>query len=148
VMCSGRPPFRAATVFAVLRRVVEDQPRPIQGIIPEVPQWMAAIIARLHAKNPDERFASAAEIASLLIRCLSELQLHGNLEGITGILPGFPQPEGAAQEPVTESREENGEPGVRPSRVPNRRWALAVAMLVMLLGGLGMTEATGVTNVR
>lgn len=38
VMCSGRPPFRAPSTLAVLKRVVEEQPRPIEGIIPEVPK--------------------------------------------------------------------------------------------------------------
>ena len=35
-MCSGRPPFRAATTLAVLKRVAEDTPRPIREINPEV----------------------------------------------------------------------------------------------------------------
>ena len=65
VMCSGRPPFRASTSLAVLNRVAEDTPRPIREIIPEVPDWLCAIIAKLHAKKPDERFASAHEVAEL-----------------------------------------------------------------------------------
>ena len=59
VMCSGRPPFRASTTLAVLKRVAEDTPRPIREIIPEVPNWLCAIVARLHAKKPEDRFASA-----------------------------------------------------------------------------------------
>ena len=68
VMCSGRPPFRASTAVAVLKRVVEEQPRPIQDIIPDVPDWLVAMIARLHAKQPHERFSSAQEIVELLDR--------------------------------------------------------------------------------
>src|SRR5262249_24378813 len=34
-MCSGRPPFRATTSMATLKRVAEDTPRPIREIIPE-----------------------------------------------------------------------------------------------------------------
>mgnify|MGYP003667018346 CR=1 FL=1 len=153
VMCSGRPPFRAATSIAVLRRVVEEQPRPIQGIIPEVPQWLAAIIAKLHAKNPEERFTSAREVGDLLARCQSELQLHGNVESLREILPMLTQPEIAFQEP-----EENEIANVVASLAPaagrrtawpgNRRWATAAAMTLVLLSGLGMSEATGVTNVR
>ena len=58
-MCSGRPPFRAANTMAVLKRVVEDTPRPIREIIPEVPEWLCELIARLHAKNPADRITSA-----------------------------------------------------------------------------------------
>jgi eukaryotic-like serine/threonine-protein kinase len=43
-MCSGRPPFRAANAIAVLKRVVEDTPRPIREIIPEVPDWLCELI--------------------------------------------------------------------------------------------------------
>ena len=44
-MCSGRPPFRAANTMAVLKRVVEDTPRPIREIIPEVPEWLCELIS-------------------------------------------------------------------------------------------------------
>ena len=40
VMATGRPPFRASTTYAVLKRVVEDDPRPIREVIPEMPQWL------------------------------------------------------------------------------------------------------------
>jgi hypothetical protein len=73
-MASGRPPFRAATALAVLKRVAEDTPRPIRQIIPEVPQWLCDLIAKLHAKDPARRFQSAAEVAALLERHLARLQ--------------------------------------------------------------------------
>jgi formylglycine-generating enzyme required for sulfatase activity/serine/threonine protein kinase len=79
MMCSGRPPFRASTALAVLKRVAEDTPRPIREIIPEVPEWLCALVARLHAKKPADRFASAKEVAGLLGRCLSELHQHGSV---------------------------------------------------------------------
>lgn len=74
VMCTGRPPFRAPSTLAVLKRVCDDTPRPIREIIPEIPQWLCGIISKLHAKNPDERFQSAKEVAALLGRCLAKLQ--------------------------------------------------------------------------
>jgi hypothetical protein len=33
--------------------------RSIQEVIPEVPNWLCAIIARLQAKKPEDRFATA-----------------------------------------------------------------------------------------
>ena len=65
-MVTGRPPFRAATTMAVLKRVCDDTPRPIREVIPEVPEWLCAAIAKLHAKNPDGRFQSATEVADRL----------------------------------------------------------------------------------
>ena len=73
-MISGRPPFRGPSTLAVLKRVVEDTPRPLTEIIPEVPGWLCQIISRLHAKNPDDRFESTKEVGDLLQYCLSECE--------------------------------------------------------------------------
>ncbi len=73
-MCTGRPPFRAANTLAVLRRVSEDTPRPIREINPEIPDWLADIVAKLMAKEPAERFHSAAEVEEVLGRHLAQLQ--------------------------------------------------------------------------
>ncbi|MEO8164524.1 MAG: serine/threonine-protein kinase, partial [Betaproteobacteria bacterium] len=68
-MASGRPPFRASTMIAVLKRVADETPRPIQEILPEVPDWLCEIIAKLHAKKPADRFQSAKEVGDLLAKC-------------------------------------------------------------------------------
>jgi serine/threonine protein kinase len=78
-MCSGRPPFRATNTIAVLKRVVEDTPRPIREIIPEVPEWLCELISKLHAKNPADRITSAQEVSGLLGRRLAELQGTANI---------------------------------------------------------------------
>lgn len=148
VMCSGRPPFRAATTLAVIKRVVEEQPRSIQGIIPEVPEWLIAIIAKLHAKGPEDRFASAQEVGDLLARCLAELEQHGRVELSADILAILPQPESEMQEADQSKQPESAlETATTSARSRGRSWATAAAIVLVLLAGLGVTEATGVTNV-
>ena len=73
-MCSGHSPFRARTTMAVLKRVCEDSPRPLRAINPDVPDWLVAIIEKLLAKNPDERFQAATEVSELLGRWLAHVQ--------------------------------------------------------------------------
>lgn len=73
-MCTGRPPFRATTTMAVLKRVVEETPRPIREINPEIPEWLCEIIDKLLAKKPEDRFASAREVAALFGQHLAHLQ--------------------------------------------------------------------------
>jgi WD40 repeat protein len=68
VMLTGRPPFRAPSTLAVLKRVCEDTPRPIREVIPEVPPWLCDLVGRLHAKRPEDRFQTAQEVADLLAR--------------------------------------------------------------------------------
>src|SRR5205085_9355910 len=55
-MCTGRPPFRAPTALAVLKRVCEDTPHPIRADAPEIPDWLVAIIETLLAKDPARRY--------------------------------------------------------------------------------------------
>ncbi|MCA8970182.1 MAG: hypothetical protein KDC95_10375, partial [Planctomycetes bacterium] len=71
---TGRPPFRAETVFGVLNRVSEHEPRAIRDIEPRVDEWLAAFIGKLIAKKPEERFQSAEEVATLLSAELAHLQ--------------------------------------------------------------------------
>ena len=122
-MCSGQPPFRASSTLAVLKRVVEDTPRPIPEIVPDVPQWLCEIITQLHAKEPEGRIGTAREVADLLERGVTGMQHPGNAPSITQAAPALRRP-----------------------RFRIGRWAATAALL--LLGGLGVTEVTGVTNVR
>ncbi len=122
-LCTGRAPFRASTTLAVLKRVCEETPRPIREINRGVPDGLVEIIAKLHAKDPAERFQSAAEVADLLRQHLAHLQQPGVLPARAAL----PQ-------------------GSRPSLGRHRRWWLAAAAVLLVLGGLGLTEATGVTS--
>ncbi|HJZ56579.1 MAG TPA: protein kinase, partial [Gemmataceae bacterium] len=92
-MCAGHPPFRADSAVAILRRVCDDTPRPLPEINSAVPEWLAALVTKLQAKNPADRFASAAEVATLLSQCLARLQTGGSVTDLVGPLakpPGRP----------------------------------------------------------
>jgi hypothetical protein len=122
-MCTGQAPFQAGGMMAVLKRVCETTPRPIPEINPEIPDWLVAIINRLHVKDPAGRFQSAAEAAELLGQHLDHLRQPERV----------PRPGG-----ITLHRQSAW-------MARGRRWAV-VAAVILLLAGLGMTEATGVTN--
>jgi len=72
VMCTGQPPFKVSNVVAVFESIMQDTPRPILEINPDVPEWLCDLIARLHAKNPADRPASVQEVVDLLERRLAE----------------------------------------------------------------------------
>jgi serine/threonine protein kinase len=73
-MCAGHPPFRAETLVGVLTRICSDSPRPLREINPAVPQWLAAFITKLMAKDRNLRFQSAAETAQILEKELAHFQ--------------------------------------------------------------------------
>jgi eukaryotic-like serine/threonine-protein kinase len=89
-MVSGRSPFRAPSALAVLKRVAEETPRPIPEIIPETPDWLCHIIAKLHAKNPNDRFHSAREVADLLADCERQPAMQKVLKDCSRIPGGNP----------------------------------------------------------
>lgn len=64
-MASGESPFIAKTPLAVLKRLTDDTPRPLHEIVPDLPQWQADLINKLLAKKPENRFASAREVADI-----------------------------------------------------------------------------------
>jgi WD40 repeat protein/serine/threonine protein kinase len=87
-LCAGRPAFRAGSTVAVLRRVCEDDPRPLHEVNPDVPHWLTVIITKLLAKDPAHRFQSAAEVAEHFGQWLAYLQ---NPNGSAPVLPRVPR---------------------------------------------------------
>lgn len=71
---TGRPPFRAESTYGILRRIADSPPRPIREVSPHVPDWLAAIVGKLQAKEASGRFATAEEVAELLEQCLAHVQ--------------------------------------------------------------------------
>jgi serine/threonine protein kinase len=80
-LSTGRPPFRAPSTVAVLRRVCGEAPRPIREVNPDIPEALCRVIDRLHAKKAAERPASATEVADLLAGLLADLQQPGLRQG-------------------------------------------------------------------
>ena len=73
-LCTGRAPFRAESTYGVLRRIIDEEPKPIRELNPEIPEWLCRIVARLMSKQPNNRFESAQEVARLLEECLAHIQ--------------------------------------------------------------------------
>jgi eukaryotic-like serine/threonine-protein kinase len=73
-LCAGHPPFQAGNSLVVMRCICDDTPRPIRELNPAIPEWLEAIIARLHSKDAGSRFATAREVATLLSRGLTQVQ--------------------------------------------------------------------------
>jgi formylglycine-generating enzyme required for sulfatase activity/serine/threonine protein kinase len=120
-MAAGRPPFRASGTLAVLKRVAEDTPRPIREIIPETPQWLCDIIAKLHAKKPEDRFHSARAVADLLADCEARLEVGSKLKDFSRI------------------------PGGKPASSGKSKWFAAAVLLLPVLA-LAVMELAGMTH--
>ncbi len=63
---SGRVPFEAETMPQLCGMILQDPPRPLRELRPDVPPGLEAVILRCLEKNRDARFSSVAELAAAL----------------------------------------------------------------------------------
>ena len=76
-MLTGAPPLIGGNPRATMAKQVTERPRPVRGVRPEVPTAVEQALARALAKDPDQRFASAAEFSAALLAP----------EGVAGRMP-------------------------------------------------------------
>ncbi len=60
---AGRPPFMAGTAMAVAMAHIMEEPPSIRSFVPDLPRVADGVFARVLAKDPDQRYGSAAEFA-------------------------------------------------------------------------------------
>ncbi|MEM8669226.1 MAG: protein kinase [Planctomycetota bacterium] len=65
-LATGRPPFRADSALAVLRKICDTNPRPIHHVNERMPAWLDALVSQLMQTQRDGRIATADRAAELL----------------------------------------------------------------------------------
>lgn len=61
-MISGKLPFDAPTVTTLAQKHLELNPVPLDSVMPDVPPRVAALVGKMMAKNPNDRFADMEEL--------------------------------------------------------------------------------------
>jgi formylglycine-generating enzyme required for sulfatase activity/tetratricopeptide (TPR) repeat protein len=84
-MLTGRVPFDADTPMAVLTQHLYEPPPPMSRLNPSLPAVVEATVLRALAKDPTDRYQSAAEMAEALERVASQLQQGGTQSRLTGL---------------------------------------------------------------
>jgi serine/threonine protein kinase len=78
-LLSGRPPFRAGTVPEILQAHFSMEVLPLNLVRPEVPTELAALVAKMMAKDPVDRFQTPAQVAAALTPFISRRSLTTRL---------------------------------------------------------------------
>jgi serine/threonine-protein kinase len=65
-LVTGQGPFHADSLPEVVARILAEEALPPSLLMPSVPFWLDAVVARCLRKNPEDRFQSAGELASAL----------------------------------------------------------------------------------
>ncbi|HVL12765.1 MAG TPA: serine/threonine-protein kinase [Gemmata sp.] len=61
-LLAGEPPFRGATAFDVAVKHVQEHPRPLAELCPDLPPDLCAMVHKMMAKDPADRYPSIREV--------------------------------------------------------------------------------------
>ena len=150
---TGRPPFpRENSMATLFAHANAPRPRPTETD-PSLPAAVDAVIVRAMATDPDERYASAGELAAELARALGvapgDLTLAAPTASVSGPAPGPTAPVGPTAPGATERAGTRAMPAEGASR---RRLlpallavaaAIAVVVVVVLVAGGGGDDGAG-----
>ena len=65
-LLTGRPPFQANSLYDIYQAHISRDADPLNLVRPEVPAELAALVAKMMAKEPDRRFQTPGEVAQAL----------------------------------------------------------------------------------
>ena len=82
-LLTGRPPFPEGTDVQKILAHLDRQPTPLRDLRPDVPPGLEAIVARMMAKDPNQRYSTPAE----LLQALAELDQPSETAPSTGPKP-------------------------------------------------------------
>jgi eukaryotic-like serine/threonine-protein kinase len=117
---TGEVPFPAESSLEKLMKHALEEPVPVEKRRPEVPPAVAAVVRRMLAKSPEDRYQSPGELAEALTRLLPA--------GTPILPPDFSPP---------------APPAASPGRTVRRRrvvpaWVWAAVGTALLFGGLAL----------
>ncbi len=81
-LLAGRPPFRGQTPYEVAFQHVQGEPEPLTSIRPDLPAELCAVVHKMMAKKPEDRYQTGRDIITDVVR------LRDMLVGVTGVKSG------------------------------------------------------------
>ena len=94
-MLCGRPPFESRSQFELMMAHVNQAPAPPSSVQAKVPQSLDAVVLKALAKDPADRYSSAAAFADALAELAQEVPLA--TAGVAGRPESSSEPEAAPQ---------------------------------------------------
>jgi len=133
---AGRPPFPGGTLLEKIQRHRTEEPAPVEQLNPEVPAGLGAVVRKMMARRPEDRYPSAAAVETELLRWAGEAELPLDRPGDTAFtqavmrLEAEAAPEELQAEEIPVSEEAAAEPD-GPAALP----VLFVALVLIGLVG-------------
>jgi serine/threonine-protein kinase len=143
-LLTGRKPFDAETMHAVMFKVMQEEPPPARQIFPQLPPVVVQVVEKALAKNPAERFANAGEMLKA-VRKARQAVAAGKGDRLLREL----RPRGATRSAGSEGSASGSQSRSSQSDVPTGRsllpWLVTAAalVLVVVIGSYAWREARG-----
>jgi serine/threonine-protein kinase len=136
-LLTGAPPFTGDTAVAVAYQHVREDPTPPSAVEPDVPAAVDAIVLVAMAKNPANRYGSAAEMRADIERAMSGRPVHATpvLRRDDSVMPAVSPTTVIMREPPQRRR------GLAYLLLALATLAVFVVALVAARGLLGSTTA-------
>jgi tRNA A-37 threonylcarbamoyl transferase component Bud32 len=81
-MLAGRPPFQGETAIAVAVQHLQNEPKPLKELRPDLPQPVCDLVHRMMAKQPEQRYPDAATVLEDVRKLIRVLKESGRLEQV------------------------------------------------------------------
>jgi serine/threonine-protein kinase len=65
-LLAGRLPFHEGSIAETIDKIINEEPEPLQKIVPAIPDGVERVVLKCLAKNPDDRFQTAKELKEAL----------------------------------------------------------------------------------
>ena len=145
-LLTGTPPFSGDSPVAVAYQHVREEPRPPSAVHPGVPMDVDAIVLKALNKNPMNRYQTAADMRSDLVRALSGQAVHATpvmndaeRTALLGSAPAVrPRPMVVATPSILQPQEPPEDPDARSRRI----WGfvgIGAVCLLLLAGAIYVT---------
>jgi len=74
-LLTGAPPFRADSIPQLMDKIIHDEPPKVTTIKPDLPECIDQIMAKILAKNPEDRFPNGKTMARALLACCEQVKV-------------------------------------------------------------------------
>ena len=139
----GHPPFQGDSPVSVAYQHVREQPVPPSHLDPEITPGMDAITLKALAKDPADRYQTAAAMRADISRLLAGQEVTARVPvapipvpvGATTLAPASPTSDATS---VLSADEHHTASRVYETSKPRRRWGLLTFILALVLAATGI----------
>ena len=141
-MVTGQVPFEAETPLAIILKHLSDPLPPPSLIKKDISQTLEQVILKALAKDPDDRFATAAEFLGAWKRALDEQRERETAHRVSEAIPSSAP---SARTPVADARHSTPSTATMTKPARTTGWVagcLILACIALTIGGGGILLAS------